>query len=193
MGMILFGSILLLFDINVSTLGIDVLSDLIGWVCVSAGMGKLSKHSKWYRVIIISGLVMFLVSLFSLVITCMGKDNFLYSWYANEFSVTLDVAKTFFRSISWGLKMLVITLVFLSFKFIEDRVSDVSQIRRARDLWFTILIIEIVTYILKTFMTNLLPGSVNKAVVGGLLVIAIFLRVWLVLTGFKISRDYKPY
>lgn len=187
---IFLGSVFLLFDISVSKYCIDVLPDFIGWLLVAYGLKKLSQHSGIFTGIKITGIFMIVISIIQAVITFIGSNNFIYTYLSNHYGID---SALIFNSVFWVLKIVVFTITVLALVKIKDRLSDTQSIKKLRTVWFVILGIEIFTFAYKNFIMNYLPDVIQRSIIQILVVGIIFFKIWFIFSGFKITKDYKPY
>lgn len=187
---IFLGSVFLLFDISVSKYCIDVLPDFIGWLLVAYGLKKLSQHSGIFTGIKITGIFMIVISIIQAVTTFIGSNNFIYTYLSNHYGID---SALIFNSVFWVLKIVVFTITVLALVKIKDRLSDTQSIKKLRTVWFVILGIEIFTFAYKNFIMNYLPDVIQRSIIQILVVGIIFFKIWFIFSGFKITKDYKPY
>lgn len=190
---IFWGSIFLLFDINISEHNIDILPDFIGWLLVVFGLKKLSQHSGLFRGVKIVGIFMILISILHAVISFMGNDNFAYTYISNHFGISDAYSAFIFSTTFWALKMIVLTITVLALVKIKDRISDTKSIKKLRAVWFIVLGIELFTLAYKNLIMNYLPNSLQHAIMQILAVGVMFFRIWFIFSEFKLAKDYKPY
>ncbi len=190
---IFWGSVFLLFDINVSTYCIDVLPDFIGWILIAFGLKKLSQHSKVFRCVKVIGIFMIAISLLQAVISFMGSENFVYNYISKFYGIENADSAYLFTTVFWGLKMAVLTLAILALFKIRDRISDTQSIKRLAIVWLIVLAIELSTFVYKNLIMCYLPSTIQKAIMQILVVGVIFFKIWFVFSEYKITKDYKPY
>lgn len=190
---IFWGSVFLLFDINVSVHCIDVLPDFIGWILVAVGLKKLSQHSRVFKCVKVIGIFMILISIIQAAISFMGSGNFVYNYISKYYGIENADSAYLLTTVFWGLKMVVLTLAILALFKIRDRISDTQSIKRLGAVWLVILAIELSTYAYKNLIMDYLPNSIQKAIMQILVVGVIFFKIWFIFSEFKITKDYKPY
>lgn len=190
---IFWGSIFLLFDINVSSHSIDILPDFIGWLLMVIGLKKLSQHSKLFRGVEIVGILMILISIIQTVILFKNTDNFVYTYISNHCGISNTDSAYILNTAFWALKMIVLTVTVLALVKIKDRISDTKSIKRLGTVWFIVLGTELFTLAYKNFIMNYLPDSLQKAIMQILAVGVIFFRIWFIFSELKLAKDYKPY
>lgn len=189
---IFLGSVFLLFDITVSEYYVDVIPDFIGWFLVAYGLNKLSQHSRIFTGIKIAGIFMILINILQTVITFMG-NNVIYTYFSSHYGINNTDSAYILNSVFWALKIVIFTIAVLALVKIKDRLSDTQSIKRLRTVWFVILGIEIFTFAYKNFIMNYLPDTIQRSIIQILVVGIIFFKIWFIFSGFKITKDYKPY
>lgn len=190
---IFWGSIFLLFDINITSHSIDILPDIIGWLLVAVGLKKLSQHSRLFKGVKIAGIAMLLISVFQTVITFIGDKNFAYTYISNRYLVSISDSSYILNTAFWGIKMIVLTILILALVKIKDRISDIQSIKRLAVVWFVVFGIELSTFAYKNLIMGYLPNGIQKAIMQILVIGSIFFKIWFVFSEYKIAKDYKPY
>ncbi len=184
---IFWGSVFLLFDINASVYGIDILPDFTGWILTVFGICRLSRYSKAFNCIKIAGIFMTIVSLVQFVISFLDK-NYIYTYFLERFGIGNAETEFVLTNAFWGIKLIAFTLLVFAFYKAKDCLGDIHRIKILGTVWLAILIIEIFTFSFNNFIVNYLPDAIQKAIMQILVVGVIFFKIWFVYCVYKISK-----
>lgn len=187
---IFWGSVFLLFDINASVYGIDILPDFAGWILTVFGICRLSRYSKSFNCIKIAGIFMTIVSLVQFVISFMSK-NYIYTYFSERFGIGNAETEFVLTNAFWGIKLIAFTLLVLAFYKAKNSLGDIHRIKILGTVWLAILIIEISTFLFNNFIVNYLPNAIQKAIMQILVVGVIFFKIWFVYCVYKLSKALK--
>lgn len=192
MGFIFFGLLFLLFDLNVSKLGIDILPDFVGWALMFFGYLKLSRHGKAFKIGSAVYAVAFVLGVLHVVSTLMGDSSFALKLFSSSSTDTKD-AIFYVNTIYFVIKLLILTFTLPAICRLRDYMSDTALIKRTRTAWLILLAIQALYCTYAAFIEAHLPQGLSLVFEQILVIFTILVQVLFLIMIFKIKKDYRAY